>query len=555
MDDNILFQTFITNVARVTVPRARNEILQFLPNFRSLLGTSEKEIDNFVKSTHSSNSARANNARILIPTTATLALKAVLFELKDRQLCDALPTATMLAALDAEQVSQLRNQRNQYIQDQSQESDNPLSSMDIPKLTTSNYESFITAFQSLASRTKGASGVTLDYLMRTQNGNYETPWVSRDERLKNCCRLNGPRFVRDREVLYSLFVEYVGSDGIGSDIVNRFKQTKNGYACYHAFQAHFRSESFLENKASAATQAISNAVYKGDRQHFTLENYYSIMAKAFNDLSQAGPAHSLSEQQKITKFEGGLRDEKAISWAITAKIQWNQLPPAEQTFDSFFNEFSKYMSKMKTLTGSTSRTSRISAFGTGRGRGGRGRGSRGGGRGRRGRGRGRRGRGSRYNPYSFIPPTGGSFQPEAKVYGSAEWGNLDSHQRQAVTNIKIQNGWINGQTPPAGCVLDQHGYAVASTTLVAAVQRSIAAASTAPSLPPAPSNPVALSPPTMSARGVPPIINTSASTAGNTFGRSGTRISSDSVSQISQVSINGQTYNGPLFDANHNRIA
>ena len=57
--------------------------------------------------------------------------------------------------------------------------------MDIPKLTTSNYEAFITAFQSLASRTKGASGVTLDYLMRTQNGNYESPWVSRDERLKN----------------------------------------------------------------------------------------------------------------------------------------------------------------------------------------------------------------------------------------------------------------------------------------------------------------------------------------------------------------------------------
>ena len=61
------------------------------------------------------------------------------------------------------------------------------------------------------------------------------------------------------------------------------------------------------------TQAISNAVYKGGRQHFTLENYPSIMAKAFNYLKQAGPAHVLTEQQKITKFEGGLRDDKAIS--------------------------------------------------------------------------------------------------------------------------------------------------------------------------------------------------------------------------------------------------
>ena len=178
MDDNNLFEAFLANVAGVTVDRARNEILQFITTFTALLGTSEKEIDNFVKSTHSSNSARAANSRILIPTTAVITLKAILFELKDRQMCDALPTMAMLTAIDAEQVDQLRIQRTQSIQDEIQSSGTALSSMDIPKLTTSNYEAFITAFQSLASRTKGASGVTLDYLMRTQNGNYESPWVS-----------------------------------------------------------------------------------------------------------------------------------------------------------------------------------------------------------------------------------------------------------------------------------------------------------------------------------------------------------------------------------------
>ena len=137
----------------------------------------------------------------------------------------------------------------------------------------------------------------------------------------------------------------------------------------------------MENKATAATTAIANAVYKGDRQHFTLETYYSIMAKAFNDLAQSGPAHSLTEPQKITKFESGLCDDKAITWSITAKNQWNQLPPAEQTFDSFYNEFSKYMSKMKTLLGTSSQTSQISNCNTNRGRGMRGRGGRGCGRG------------------------------------------------------------------------------------------------------------------------------------------------------------------------------
>ena len=278
------------------------------------------------------------------------------------------------------------------------------------------------------------------------------------------------------------------------------------------------------------------------------------MAKAFNDLNQAGPAHALTEQQKITKFEGGLRDDKAISWSITAKIQWNQLPSAEQTFHSFCNEFSKYMSKMKTLSGTGSRTFRISAIGTGRGRGGRGRFGRGRGRGRRGRGRGRHGRGFRHNPYSFSPPLSGSFKAEAKVYSSTEWGNLDSSQKQQVTDMKVRDGWINGQTPPPGCTLDQHGFAVASTALVAAVQRSIAATSTAPTFPPVPSVVTVSAPSNQSSGNATPVINTSTSTAGSTFGRTGTRVQSDNVSQISQISINGQRYNGPVYDANHNRI-
>ena len=99
-------------------------------------------------------------------------------------------------------------------------------------------------------------------------------------------------------------------------------------------------------------------------------------------MTQLGPAHSLTEPQKITKFESGLCDDKAINWLITAKNQCNQLPPAEQTFDLFYNEFSKYMSKMKTLLGTSTCTSRVANFNTNRGQGNRGHGGRGRGRGR-----------------------------------------------------------------------------------------------------------------------------------------------------------------------------
>ena len=179
MDDPALYTNFITNVAGVTVARVRNELLSFANTFRVLSSTSDKEIDAFVKNTHDSNSARANNAKILIPTQAVMALKVILFELKDRDMCDALPTAAVLGALNANQIQILCAQRTQALKEEKLDV-NVTVSMEIPKLTATNYETFIASFTSLASRTKSHSGPTLDFLMREVNGNYDDPrWASR----------------------------------------------------------------------------------------------------------------------------------------------------------------------------------------------------------------------------------------------------------------------------------------------------------------------------------------------------------------------------------------
>ena len=54
MDHEPTFTTFLTNVAGVTVPRARNELLTFATTFRTLLSSNEEELDRFVKDTHAS---------------------------------------------------------------------------------------------------------------------------------------------------------------------------------------------------------------------------------------------------------------------------------------------------------------------------------------------------------------------------------------------------------------------------------------------------------------------------------------------------------------------
>ena len=104
MNDPAVYTAFLTNVAGVTVSRVRVELLDFANTFETLLSCSEDELDAFVKDTHTSNSARAANSRILIPTRAIIAIKAILFELKERDKCDALPSRAALQGIDVAQI-------------------------------------------------------------------------------------------------------------------------------------------------------------------------------------------------------------------------------------------------------------------------------------------------------------------------------------------------------------------------------------------------------------------------------------------------------------------
>ena len=201
------------------------------------------------------------------------------------------------------------------------------------------------------------------------------------------------------------------------------------------------------------------------------------MSKAFNDSEEAGPSHALNSQQKVTTFKNGLKDQVSIQWYITAKEKWNRLPDEDKTFDSFYNEFSKYMNKFRTLSTQETRARIAQIETTGRQpvRAGR---SRGRGRGGRGRGRfGRRGRGrqracNNYNPYQ-ISSNIGDFKPEAKNYSSEQWNLLNREQQQAVQQLKASRGWVNGFTPPPGFVIGQNGYPAPSESMVSAIQSVI----------------------------------------------------------------------------------
>ena len=230
-----------------------------------------------MKTTHQSNSAQANNARILIPTTVVSSLKALLFEFKDRQLCNALPNPATLQSMNIDTLRVLRTQRHEALQLARRETDAGLStSMKVVTLTSNNFQEFDTSFRALTVRTKGCRGIPLDYLLRETDGNYLSTWTSRGEKLRNCASFQGSDYLTDCNSLYNLFVEHIGTTGAGSDIVNRFKRNQHGRNCYTALRNHFMNATYLETKAQLARRNIRNAAYHGDRRTFTLQTYYAI---------------------------------------------------------------------------------------------------------------------------------------------------------------------------------------------------------------------------------------------------------------------------------------
>jgi hypothetical protein len=436
MNDPDIFHDFLEDVAGVTNQHARAAITGFVNTFQDLLTTNDSEINAFVQNTHSSNSARARN-KISIPPGSTIALQAILFELKDRQRCNALPTAEVLQAITAPQLTMLKQARLDALEQKKNRTENTLPSMTVPKFNGNNYDEFMTSFKTLANRQIGLNDLPLDYLMRDHEPQpYDALYTSREDKMKSCIIFQGDNFRVDRESLYSLFIQHIGTTGTGSSIVNKFKTSRNGYLCFNEFKSHFANATYLQNKATSANAAITAACYLGVRRNFTIETYYTIMSNAFNNLALAGPAHILSEPQKITKFEAGLKEENALKFAITAKTEWDHLPPNEQTFDRFYNIFSASMSKYNTLIERPLQsfgTRRISNFNTsehGRGRfgrGGRGRGGRGRGRGGRG-GRGRlngRGRGGCFNNYYNNPNT--------PIYGISDLKQRCTHLKSIAT--------------------------------------------------------------------------------------------------------------------------
>jgi hypothetical protein len=496
--------------------------------------------------------------RIFYSPALTANLKVLSFTLVDRNRCNALYNAVGIGSIDQAALTLMKTYRSQALQAQKNEDSTSLPEIAIPTFTTTdNYDDFMSKFLTVVSHTKGFHGVSIDYIVREVDGNFDDFHATRKLKLQACLSCHFPKFNEDSQTLYGLYLQYIGTTGHGANIVKRFQQHKQGYQLHFAFIHHFANTTYLENKATQAESDMAKLNYSGDKPRFKLEDYYKRMTACFNDLANGRNQFTLKEHQKIAKFGHGLKNAQAVKYYVDAKLAWDSAPDPKN-FDDFYNFFSSKLQQYRNLMGEGSQpdTRHIVNQDASRGRGRGGQFGRGSGREAHGRGRGRC-RGGSYSPYT-APPGIPNFTAEARTYPQDLFHRMWKQQKAAVQQAKVDAGWKDGRTSPDGFVLNGYGYAIPSPSIISAVQSHIRqynirqfqqvqtpVSGTNGTIPLPP-------PPPASAPPAPPIPGTITTTnAGHAFGSSASRGGNNGtggdVSVISMV--NGRSITGHVYDA------
>ena len=169
MNDPNIFNALIQTTLGVAQVRVRQAIYEFVNTYSALLTVADDDIDNFVKMAHAANSGRAAAAKVLIPSSVVVALKAILFELKDRELCASLPDEHVLEGITLDQLRIMRSNRNKAMEMIEIRKNQSYPDMVVPTLTSTNFEEFDLAFTGAARRQFGLAGISLDYLLRQED--------------------------------------------------------------------------------------------------------------------------------------------------------------------------------------------------------------------------------------------------------------------------------------------------------------------------------------------------------------------------------------------------
>ena len=153
-------------------------------SFDSLSTLNDSDIDEFIKSNKERNRTAAHPN--IFHNKIFQFLKSVLFEMKDRLQCGAIPDQATLDGIGPAYLTLLRANRNNALCALKNRRSNDVPSPSVVTLTNSNWREFRTSVTHSLSRIYGLHNIPLTYVIQQDHGLYDDAFDSRLERLVAC---------------------------------------------------------------------------------------------------------------------------------------------------------------------------------------------------------------------------------------------------------------------------------------------------------------------------------------------------------------------------------
>jgi hypothetical protein len=165
MDDQQVFIALLTCIG-LTQARQRDAITaNGVMTCTDLLLLSKKDLENVYSVIREDNRNRQQNNMVRIPISSRAKLEAVRLELKRREICNALPDADQINAIDdAIGASYIKEQAE--LDNAEKTTRDQLPDVGIAKLSHTNWRSFKQSVLDVLARTRGAHGIPLSYVVR-----------------------------------------------------------------------------------------------------------------------------------------------------------------------------------------------------------------------------------------------------------------------------------------------------------------------------------------------------------------------------------------------------
>ena len=161
-------------------------------------------------------------------------------------MCDTLPTMSILHNIYSFQIILMSKMCRSSLTTQKSKWDATLPNTEVPQLNPTTFEYWNTAFAGEVGRQTSLSVISLCYLLCSNSvGCCNLGCPTREGKLCNCVSLTRQRIKTDSDSLYSLLVQYIGTVGCISNILNNYNRSNNIRTCCLEIKSHYQNYAYL----------------------------------------------------------------------------------------------------------------------------------------------------------------------------------------------------------------------------------------------------------------------------------------------------------------------